>query len=426
MYGGAAAVFVGTATDSRTNKPRSVEAARAEPDWTPVVFKFAVLQPFLGVEATEVEVATGHGGGDCGYEFRKGETYLVYASRRGEGGPLVTGICTRTRPVSDAAEDFEFLRALGARGPGVSIDITVTRARHRVKTGDSARVGGYEGARLAVEGAGESREVRTDAEGRARLSKLKPGTYKVRLALPEGLTTYKEEQEVTVTDRGCASVFYGVKDDGRVSGKVSDAEGRVAAGVLVTLVEADDPDPERHYAVSERTGEDGRYELKGLPPGRYLLAVNLHRYPRPDDPSSAYPRTYYPGVAQASQAEAVTLGAGERVKDVDILLPTRRAESVVSGVVVWDDGRPVANARVSFRDVTYQGPGINYGLPPADAEGRFTLKGYRGQTIIIVVGSDREFAGDFNRDGPMERVEPLRITLAEPTETVRIVITKLR
>src|SRR5215207_9117855 len=93
-FGAASAVFVGTLTDSRTREPKA--KTREEVDWTPVVVRFAVLQPFLGVEGAEVEVATGRGGGDCGYYFRKGETYLVYAHGGRDGKTLATGICTRT------------------------------------------------------------------------------------------------------------------------------------------------------------------------------------------------------------------------------------------------------------------------------------------------------------------------------------------
>ncbi len=166
-FGAAAAVFVGTVTDVRTRQAKSVEEARREPRWMPVVFKFAVVQPFSGVSGAEVEVSTGSGGGDCGYEFKRGETYLVYAYGGRDGGPLATGTCTRTRPVSEASEDFEFLRGLAGRGPGVSLDITVARSLEGVKSGDVKPVGGLAGARLTVEGEGESTEVR-DRLGGAR------------------------------------------------------------------------------------------------------------------------------------------------------------------------------------------------------------------------------------------------------------------
>lgn len=422
-FGSASAVFVGTVTGARERKS---EGKKGEIDWTPVVFKFSVSQAFSGVEGTEVEVATGRGFGDCGYPFRRGETYLVYAFTASDGKTLATGICLRTRLIADAAEDLEFLRGVATRPSGVSLSIQVERHLEGVKSGNSTPLGGLADARLVVEGEGDRREVKTDAEGRASLAGLKPGSYKVRLLLPEELTTYKEEEEIKVADRGCASVYYGVSDNGRIEGKVTDAEGRAVSGVNVTLVEADDAEPEKHFARYELTNEEGVYAFKDVPPGRYLLAVNLSQYPQPDDPTNAYPRTYYPGVARASDAEAVKLGAGERVQGRDFTLQPRRAESVVEGVVVWDDGSPVAKAFVSFRDVTYHDPVMDNGAPRTDERGRFTLKGFQGQTFLISVRSDRQFNGDLRRDGPMERSEPVRVTLNSPTEPVRIVITKLR
>ena len=423
-FGAAAATFVGTVTDVKTRQPK--EGADGQVEWGARVFTFTVVQPFSGVEGTEVEVSTGLGGGDCGYGFRKGETYLVYAYGGGDGKGLGTGICTRTRPVSEAAEDLEYLRGLAGRPSGVSLDITVARSLESVKAGDSKPVGGLAGARLTVEGMGESTEVKTDAQGRARLTGLKPGTYKVRLSLPEELTTYKTEQEVTVNDRGCASVFYGVSDNGRVGGKVTDVEGKPAARILVTLVEADDPESEGLGKTwYERTGEDGRYAFEGVPPGRYLLAVNLIRYPEPEDATDAYARTYYPGVALASQAEAVTLGAGEAVKDRDILVPPRRAESVVEGVVVWEDGSSVSKPYVTVRETTYQNTRTERDIQ-SDEQGRFRIKGYQGQTLLIRAGSSQQSVSDYRRDERMKRSRSVRVTLANPTETVKIVITKLR
>ncbi|HYH86713.1 MAG TPA: carboxypeptidase regulatory-like domain-containing protein [Pyrinomonadaceae bacterium] len=423
-FGGASAVFIGTPTGMETRLMKSGD--KDEFDWTPRVYKFTVLQPFLGVEGTEVEVATGRGGGDCGYNFARGETYLVYAYGGGGGKPFSTSICTRTRPIASAAEDLEFLRGLPTRGAGVSISVAVMRYLQSVKDGDSKHVGGVASAPLVVEGVGERKEYKTDSEGRLQLTGLKPGKYKIKLLLPEELTTYKTEQELTVSDRGCASVFYQVTDNGRIGGKVMDnVEGKPVAGVLVALVDADDHDVEKHYSRLERTDDEGRYKFSGVPPGRYLLAVNFNRFPQPDDRTNAYPRTFYPGVADAAQAEVISLGAGEELKDRDLRVPQANAEIVVKGVVVWADGTPVPLANVGYKDMTHSDPGINYGTQ-ADVQGRFTLKGFTGQTLLIEASSKRPFVGDFRRDGPMERAEKVRITLSEPTETVKIVITKIR
>ena len=68
-----------------------------------------VDRSWKGVETRTVTVVTGTGGGDCGFPFEEGESYLVYA----RGGPdeLETSICGRTSDLSYAAAD---LRALGA------------------------------------------------------------------------------------------------------------------------------------------------------------------------------------------------------------------------------------------------------------------------------------------------------------------------
>lgn len=66
-----------------------------------------------GIKDKMVTVETGLGGGDCGYGFQEGESYLIYAYRTngedGKPGPLRTNICTRTRPLSKAKGDIKAL-----------------------------------------------------------------------------------------------------------------------------------------------------------------------------------------------------------------------------------------------------------------------------------------------------------------------------
>jgi hypothetical protein len=54
--------------------------------------RFEVSQTFRGELEAKAEVVTGWGGGDCGYRFDDGETYLVYASRNKRDQRLHNGM----------------------------------------------------------------------------------------------------------------------------------------------------------------------------------------------------------------------------------------------------------------------------------------------------------------------------------------------
>lgn len=64
------------------------------PDASGVSVKFLVEKIWKGKLSREVNIFTGRGGGDCGYQFEVGESYLVYASGANES--LSTTICQRT------------------------------------------------------------------------------------------------------------------------------------------------------------------------------------------------------------------------------------------------------------------------------------------------------------------------------------------
>jgi len=97
------AVFLGTVIDADGPYPVMVGADRfRESDrW----FRLRVLASWKGAEAETVVVVTGAGGGDCGYDFRLGDTYLVYAGSRTHGDTLSTSHCSRTCPAVMAQED---------------------------------------------------------------------------------------------------------------------------------------------------------------------------------------------------------------------------------------------------------------------------------------------------------------------------------
>ena len=70
-----------------------------------------IVKTWKGDHGKSVTLYTANDGAACGYAFKKGESYLVYAHlvKRGEEKQLETNICTRTARLADAKEDLKEL-----------------------------------------------------------------------------------------------------------------------------------------------------------------------------------------------------------------------------------------------------------------------------------------------------------------------------
>lgn len=415
-FGTADAVFAGTVIGQRmSERPKQTDQNEVEIDFAPRGVKFSVEQAYSGVTGTEIEVFTGLGGGDCGVGFRTGQRYLVYAFRFQD--KLTTSICTRTRPFSQATEDLAFLGTLATARPGVTIHGGISRPE---KTKDEPLSSDI---LITIEGESQRKEVRPDAEGRYRVSSLPPGKYKVTLKLPDTLTTYQNETEITVTDRGCATVGWYVTDNGRVNGRVVNVDGGPVARILVGLIEPG-VNPKENPVKLSRTDDQGNFEFSGVPRGRYLIAVNYTRFPDPNDPNKAYPPTFYPGVIDKEQAQTITVGPGEKLNNLVVRVPAKQPPSVVKVSVVWTDGSPVEKANLFIADVTQGEMNITHSVQ-TDAQGQATIDGYVGQKLVFSALSNRTWVPS-PRNEPMERSESVRLALDRPAHTVRVVITKIR
>lgn len=86
-------VFVGDVLEGR------VESTAPRPHR---VFLFKVVDVIKGRSTEQVEVSTGLGDADCGYNFAVGRRYLVYAYAKEWGAQ--TGICSATKEFSAAVK----------------------------------------------------------------------------------------------------------------------------------------------------------------------------------------------------------------------------------------------------------------------------------------------------------------------------------
>jgi hypothetical protein len=97
-----AAVFSGKVIEIRISEEETDIFAQVE----------AVLEverAWKGVDKKTVSVLTSSHSSACGYGFKKGERYLVYAGGNRDE-KLITSICSRTRRMNEAGDD---LRELG-------------------------------------------------------------------------------------------------------------------------------------------------------------------------------------------------------------------------------------------------------------------------------------------------------------------------
>jgi carboxypeptidase family protein len=381
-YWQAEAVFIGTPKEvswieleDKTENPTFKYRER--------VFRFSVDQAFRGVNGSQVSVMTGQGGGDCGYGFKIGELYLVYAYRDNQKKEMLsTSICTRTRPIRNAGADLEYIQGLSKASPGGWALGEISRAS-RTQEG-VLQLLPLKGVEVTVEGQGKSVTVATDSDGKYLASSLPAGTYKVRVAPPEGLSAGSNESEIKVADRGCASTSFFLWIDGRVSGRVLDAEGRPLSNSYVMLFSADKEKRYTSFHNSATTDDQGRYKIGQIPSGHYKLSVNYDgQRGMPQSPQSellnSFPLLYYPGVLNLDQAGVIVVGESAKVEDVDFRLPIP-PKRTIEGVVLWPDGRPAPNAQlISSMHGGRMRPPIKI-----DEQGRFSFTVYEGVDVFLV------------------------------------------
>jgi hypothetical protein len=383
-----------------------VEAIDSEPSsgrnpFPPKLVRFTVVEPFVGVDASQVTVWTPSGGGMCGYRFSLNREYIVYASK-GKEGRLTTSICSRTAPVERAAADLEFARNIASGGlPLGRIEATVEMrtTRESLWSPTETRSRPVPGVPIMLRRGEESFSATTDRAGRFAVSGLQPGTYRPEVAAPSGtrLAALFPETIELLDARGCATFNVELEPDGRIKGRVVDAAGRAVRGLTVGLrqPQAVNRGPALATNFKALTDGDGGFEITGVPPGRFLLAVE----------SSGSGRTLHPGVIDEAKAERFELRSGGRLTVKDFKLSD---VVTVTGVTLDAARVPIDGARVYLREPADSGAIVT--LPVVtDWSGRFVISVPAGQEYVIFAERDRP-GGTLRTDAS----EPIRIGLQSP------------
>jgi hypothetical protein len=202
-----------------------------------------------------------------------------------------------------------------------------------------------------------------------------------------------------------------------IAGRVIHADGAAAesARIAVYAVREGAPAAVVGTAISSY---DGRYEVTGLPAGRFVVGVTPQRIRgyggdsrRPATPPV---ETLYPGTTDRMQAQPIVVFDGMPTEGIDVWLEPAAQRYSISGRVLWPDGVAVENVVIEYGGPDNVRHGIWY---VSDPGGLFTVEGVSRGTYVLLARADTSngpLLGIAATDVFNDSVQDLRLTLRQP------------
>jgi hypothetical protein len=355
-----------------------------------------VEKVFKGKLKVNDQIVFGQGGGaDCIWTFDEesvGHEFLFYLDTPGKSSrdyldpELWYAVsCGRSNGLSGATDDLLYLENM---------------EKVRGKTRISGTIGRWptppdlnvEGKKIKIIGPKKTYQVKTDSHGVFEIYDLPPGKYLIEPEVPAGykidpfMIRYspsvvrndsdepelkKKQVAITLEPKKHAGVDIAFEIDNVVRGKVLDPQGKPMVGACVTLRLSE---ARLGGGGFDCTDERGIFEITSVPGGSYIVVVNDGGKLSSREP---FRTLYYPNVSERERAAIITIGPGESINDINIVVPSLEEMITVEGVLRYSDGKPVADKYVEFKaekreeiegDVSKK----------SDANGHFSLKILKG------------------------------------------------
>ena len=294
-------------------------------------------------------------------------------------------------------------------------------------------------------------QVMTDVAGRFHFDNVQPGSYVIN-ASRDGFMNARERHAKTVKvgeEENVKDVTIALLPLARVSGHVLDEDGDP---IMLASVQA------LHYGFNQgrktlmpgafATSNDlGEFEFSGLEPGRYFFIANARPPVQSLPPRTrfvgqftAYPQTFYPSAADATQATTTELAPGAATSNIDFRLRKVPAFHLQGKLVdaagqparnafvnLLDDAGPARSTRAAARvadDGTFNFPDVVPGtylltamrLQSEFASERITVTDQNLDGIALVLSNGISISGHFSVEGPASAPMYRQVNL-QPVDT---------
>jgi protocatechuate 3,4-dioxygenase beta subunit len=296
-------------------------------------------------------------------------------------------------------------------------------------------------ARPSERGARNTITTVTDAEGRFDFKNLEPGRYQL-IAQRNGYVRQSYGQKaqgeagapITVAaGQKFADIVFRLVQGGVISGRVVDEDGEPLVRANVLALEFRYMSGKRKLVpVGTAASDDrGEYRIFGIRPGQVYVRAGFRGHGGFFDSGTevetgtqaqnSYAPMFYPNVAEASQATAITLHGGDELHADFTLLPERAYS--VSGRVTG--GVPGASGRGAWlvltprdqTDLAFNFGGQNNSF--TDSDNKFTFKHVLPGSYYLMAQQNEEGRGASGRipvDVRQDNVQGLVVSLAPRAE----------
>ncbi len=267
---------------------------------------------FLG-DNSEVNVTTNQA---ClSSEINVGDKWLFFLRWDGEGIELRLGYGSPSKPIAKAQDDIGLLRRLQQLTDSGVVSGRVTRTVRQSEP-KSWRIVPVPDQKVVARRASDGTEyyAMTSNDGHFQLE-LPDGSYDLTGGTEPDL--WAPQRQWTVESGSCFDANFLFHADGKISGRVTDANGAPVKHAQVDIV----PTSPKN-ALTVATDEKGHFEVDAHAAVPYLVGIGILAQPESREWES---RIYYPGVTAKNKAEMIFLEDGEWRTDIDLILPNRTA-----------------------------------------------------------------------------------------------------
>ena len=370
--------------------------------------RLTVRKVFKGNLKVGQEIIFPQGGGaDCIWTFDEqsvGTEFLFYLSAKPiKNNIWAAGTCSRSRSVKHAHADILYLENLTKVLNKTRLSGTLTQSTEAAIEGEKDSHDLLAAKTVRITGNGKDLRLKTDEYGVYEIYDLPAGKYKITPEKIDGFKLSNENNsvEVEVEAENHTEEDFNFTINNQISGKFFDSNGKPLKGVCLDLLPARG-EKQKYFRQYDCTKADGTFKFDEIPAGTYIIVVNDDGEITADEPFKTF---YYPNVASREDAAAITIGAGDFHDDIFISAQQAVETITVSGVLLFEDGKPAAEESVRFfaESNTKETDRRADASTRTDAKGRFALNILKGQTGIFR-GSMYTYSGEYEKCPKLEKL----------------------